>query len=146
MEGNLWHEPKLWPPQQKNGRPPWFGKTLKKIKKGKMWKFFPGTRVLKEIRKFQKMTELLIPKIAFLRVVWELLQKESSWYRIQVGVVLALHEATEAYLIQLFEDTNLCTIHAKCRTIMPKDMKLAKRIGGETSSSMLIRIQIVTYY
>ena len=93
-----------------------------------MHKFHPGTRVLKEIRKFQKTTELLIPKIAFLRVVQELLQKESSWYRIQVGTVLALHEATKAYLIRLFKDTNVCTIHARHVTIMQKDVKLARQM------------------
>ena len=113
---------------------PQFGKIMKKIKKEKRQKFHPGTRALKEIRKFQKTTELLIPKIAFLIVVWELLQKESSWYRIQTDTVLALHKATEAYLIRLFEDMNLCAIHAKHVTIMPKDMTLARQISGKSSS------------
>ena len=78
--------------------------------------------------------ELLIPKMAFLQLMGELLQKESILYRIQAGTVLALHEAAEAYLIRLFEDTNFCAIHARWVTIMPKDMKLARRIRGETSS------------
>ena len=55
--------------------------------------------------------ELLIPKIAFWGLVKEILQKEYSWFHIQVGVVLALHKAAEAYLFHLFKDTNLCVIH-----------------------------------
>ena len=69
----------------------------------------------------------------FLRVVCEILQKEYMWYRIQAGAVLALHEATESYMTHLFEDTNLCTTHARPIMIMLKDMKLARRIRGETS-------------
>jgi histone H3-like centromeric protein A len=41
-----------------------------------------------------------------------------------------LQEATEAHLVGIFEDTNLCAIHAKRVTIMPRDMQLAKRIRG----------------
>ena len=51
----------------------------------------------------------------------------------QVGAVLALHEAVEAYLVHLFKDTNLCAIHTKCVTIMPKDMQVAQQIWGESS-------------
>ena len=51
--------------------------------------------------------------------------------RFQTQAVLALQEASEAYLFGLFEDTNLCAIHAKRVTIMPKDMQLARRIRGE---------------
>lgn len=51
--------------------------------------------------------------------------------RFQESALLALQEAAEAYLVGLFEDANLCAIHAKRVTIMPKDMQLAKRIGGE---------------
>ena len=90
-----------------------------------------GTQALQEIRKFQKSTELLIPKAPFLRPVWEILQKEHGDHQIQTGVVLALHEATESYMIHLLEDTNLCTIHAKHVTILPWDMRLAQRIQGE---------------
>ena len=60
--------------------------------------------------------------------------KASPLYRIQAGTVLALHKAAEAYLIRLFEDTNLCANHTRHMTIMPKDVKLARRIRGETSS------------
>ena len=58
---------------------------------------------------------------------------ENGDHCIQAGAVLVLHEATEAYLVCLFEDTNLCTIHAKCVTILPHDMWLADRIHGENS-------------
>ena len=51
--------------------------------------------------------------------------------RFQSSAVLALQEASEAYLVGLFEDTNLCAIHAKRVTIMPKDIQLARRIRGE---------------
>ena len=65
------------------------------------------------MRKFQKLTKLIIPKVAFLRLVREIIQKEYSWYWVQVGAVLALHEAAEVYVVQLLEDTNLCALHAK---------------------------------
>jgi histone H3 len=51
--------------------------------------------------------------------------------RFQSHAVLALQEAAEAYIVGLFEDTNLCAIHAKRVTIMPKDVQLATRIRGE---------------
>jgi histone H3 len=69
-------------------------------------RYRPGTVALREIRRYQKSTELLIR-------------------------VMALQEASEAYLVGLFEDTNLCAIHAKRVTIMPKDIQLARRIRGE---------------
>jgi len=50
--------------------------------------------------------------------------------RFQSHAVLALQEAAEAYLVGLFEDTNLCAIHAKHVTIMPKDIQLVRRIRG----------------
>ena len=59
------------------------------------------------------------------------MQKEHGDHRIQAGAVLALHEVTEAYIIHLMEDTNLCAIHAKCVMILPQDMRLARRIRGE---------------
>ena len=85
-----------------------------------------GTKALREIHKFQKSTELLIPKMPFLWLVKEVLQWEHGDHHIQAGAVLVLHEATEAYIIQLLEDTNLCAIHAKCITIPPRDMQLAR--------------------
>jgi histone H3 len=55
--------------------------------------------------------------------------------RFQSVALLALQEATEAYLVGLFEDTNLCAIHAKRVTIMPKDIQLARRIRGERETA-----------
>ena len=85
-----------------------------------------------DIRKYQKGTELLIRKLPFQRLVREISQEycsnDGSDYRWQSHAILALQEAAEAFLVSTFEDTNLCAIHAKRVTIMPKDMKLARRI------------------
>jgi histone H3/H4 len=70
---------------------------------------------------------------SFQRLVREIAQDFKSDLRFQGSAVLALQEAAEAYLVGLFEDTNLCSIHAKRVTIMPKDIQLARRIRGERS-------------
>ena len=95
-------------------------------------RYRPGTVALREIRKFQKSTDLLIRKLPFQRLVRDIATSYKSDLRFQSQAVLALQEASEAYLVGLFEDTNLCAIHAKRVTIMPKDMQLARRIRGET--------------
>merc|ERR1712086_221079 len=97
-------------------------------------RYRPGTVALREIRKFQKTTDLLIRKLPFQRLVKEIAHEVKSDVRFQSQAVLALQEATEAYLVGLFEDTNLCAIHAQRVTIMPKDMQLARRIRGERHS------------
>lgn len=94
-------------------------------------RFRPGTVALREIRKYQKSTELLIRKLPFQRLVREVASQYKNELRFQSSAVLALQEAAESYLVSLFEDTNLCAIHAKRVTIMPKDMQLAKRIRGD---------------
>lgn len=95
-------------------------------------RYRPGTVALREIRKFQKSTELLIRKLPFQRLVREIAQDLfGNKYRFQSATIGALQEASEAYLVGLFEDTNLCAIHARRVTIMPKDMQLARRIRGE---------------
>ena len=94
-------------------------------------RYRPGTVALREIRKYQKSTELLIRKAPFQRLVREIAQDFKTDLRFQSTAVLALQEASEAYLVGLFEDTNLCAIHAKRVTIMPKDNQLARRIRGE---------------
>ena len=96
-------------------------------------RFRPGTVALREIRRYQKGSELLIRKGPFHRLVREISQSISPTLRYQSHALVALQEAAEAYLVGLFEDTNLCAIHAKRVTIMPKDMQLARRIRGETS-------------
>eukprot|EP00826_Nyctotherus_ovalis_P021198 TRINITY_DN167_c0_g1_i7.p2 TRINITY_DN167_c0_g1~~TRINITY_DN167_c0_g1_i7.p2 ORF type:complete len:134 (+),score=16.69 TRINITY_DN167_c0_g1_i7:136-537(+) len=94
-------------------------------------KFRPGTVALREIRKLQKSTDLLISRLPFQRLVKEVAWNWKNDVRFQAQAVLALQEAAEAYLVGLFEDTNLCAIHARRITIMPKDMHLARRIRGE---------------
>ncbi len=96
-------------------------------------RYRPGTVALREIRRYQKSTDLLIRKLPFQRLVREIAQDFKSDLRFQGSAVLALQEAAEAYLVGLFEDTNLCAIHAKRVTIMPKDIQLARRIRGERS-------------
>jgi histone H3 len=96
-------------------------------------RYRPGTVALREIRRYQKSTELLVRKLPFQRLVREIAQDFKSDLRFQGSAVLALQEAAESYLVGLFEDTNLCAIHAKRVTIMPKDIQLARRIRGERS-------------
>ena len=94
-------------------------------------RFRPGTVALREIRKYQKSTDLLIRKLPFQRLVREIAHEYKAELRFQSSAVLALQEAAEAYLVGLFEDVNLCAIHAKRVTIMSKDIQLARRIRGE---------------
>ena len=94
-------------------------------------RYRPGTVALREIRRYQKTAELLIRKLPFQRLVKEIAQQFASDLRFQGTAVLALQEASEAYLVGLFEHTGLCAIHAKRVTIMPKDIQLALRIRGE---------------
>ena len=104
------------------------GKKLRpKTKSGKYVRR-PGTGALREIRKYQKSTDLLIRKLPFQRLVREIAQEFKSDLRFQGSAVLALQEAAEAYLAGLFEDSNLCAIHAKRVTIMPKDIQLSLRL------------------
>lgn len=94
-------------------------------------RFRPGTVALREIRRYQKSSDLLIRKLPFQRLVREIAQDYKQDLRFQGTAIAALQEASEAYLVGLFEDTNLCAIHAKRVTIMPKDIQLARRIRGE---------------
>ena len=101
-------------------------------------RFWPGTVALKEIRRYQKSTELLIWKLPFQRLVREIAGDHKvitsplcGKVRFKSLAIKALQEASEAYIVGLFEDTNLCAIHTKRVTIMPKDIQLARRIRGE---------------
>ncbi|MGH0114528.1 UNVERIFIED_CONTAM: hypothetical protein FKN15_020439, partial [Acipenser sinensis] len=94
-------------------------------------RFRPGTRALMEIRKYQKSTELLIRKAPFSRLVREVCQSVSSQdLKWQSLALIALQEAAEAFLVRLFEDSYMCSIHAKRVTLYPKDLQLARRIRG----------------
>jgi len=94
-------------------------------------RYRPGTVALREIRRFQKGTELLIRRLPFQRLVREIAQDFKQDLRFQSAAIGALQEAAEAYIVGLFQDTNLCAIHAKRVTIMPKDIQLARRLRGE---------------
>ena len=111
--------------QQNLGNPPKTGGLKRPMR------YRPGTVALREIRRYQKTTELLIRKLPFSRLVREVTQDFKTDLRFQAQAIMALQEAAEAYLVGLFDDTNLCAIHAKRVTIMPKDIQLARRIRGE---------------
>ena len=96
-------------------------------------RYRPGTVALHEIHHYQKSTELLIRRLPFQRLVREVAQDFKTDLCFAAQTMVALQEATEAYLVGLFEDANLCAIHAKRVTIMPKDIQLARHICGERS-------------
>ena len=109
-------------------------KKVKQVKSSgpkKVRRFRPGTVALREIRKYQKGTELLIRKAPFQRLVRELATAHKDGLRFQSSAVQAIQEATESYVISLLSDTNLCAIHGRRVTIMPKDVHLARRLRGE---------------
>lgn len=114
------------------GRPPVLAKRASVPTRGmkKPHRYKPGTVALREIRRYQKSTELLIRKLPFQRLVREIMQEYRTDLRVQGSALLALQEASEAYLIHLFEDTQLCAIHAGRVGVQPKDMALARRIAG----------------
>ena len=110
------------------------GKKLPASQQGtkKPHRYWLGTVALREIRCYQKLTELLIRKLLFQWLVREIAQDLGKMsIRFQSGAIIALQEASEAYLVGLLEDSNLCAVHAKRVTIMPKDIQLARRIRGE---------------
>ena len=94
-------------------------------------RFKPGTVALREIKRYQKGTNLLLLKAPFQRFVRAICEGIDSELRFQSQALLAIQEAAESYLIGLFEDSNLCAIHANRVTVMKKDMELARRIRGE---------------
>ena len=98
----------------------------------KVHRYQPGTVALREIRRYQKSTEMLIRKLPFQQLVREIAQDLGKVdMRFQSGAIMALQEASEAYLVGLLEDSNLCAVHAKRVTIMPRDIQLARHIRGE---------------
>ena len=101
-----------------------------KVKKTR--KYWPGTVALQEIWQFQKSTELLMRKLPFSWLVHEIALEVGKYnLHFQGSAIICLQEAAEAYLVSLMEDANLCAIHAKWVTIMPKDIQLACHIRGE---------------
>ena len=96
----------------------------------KIHRYRAGTAALKDIRHFQKSTALLIHKLPFQKLVREIAQDFKTDLRFQSAVMLCLQEAAEAYLVGLFEDTNLCAIHAKRVTIIPTYKQTFRSFSG----------------
>lgn len=95
-------------------------------------RYKPGTVALREIRRYQKTTDLLLRKLPFARLVREVLLDlwPSNNIRWQMTALLAIQEAAEAYLVALFEDTNIVAINSRRVTIMPRDIHVVRRIRG----------------
>ena len=118
----------------KRGRPAKAGRKTAPAKGGvapRKQKWRPGTVALRDIRRYQKSTRTLMQRLPFQRLVRELAREHNAELRFQASALLALQEATESYLVGLFEDVNLCALHAGRVTIMSKDLHLARRIRGE---------------
>ena len=126
MKGQKERKRPKTPPQQKDR-----GFSKRKTDEKTKRKYRPGTLALREIRCYQKSMELLIRKLPFMHLVQEIGQQLMIGIKFQGTVIMALQEASEAYLISVFEDSNLCAIHAKRCTIMLKDIQLACCIRGE---------------
>ena len=91
-------------------------------------RYHPGTVALREIHRYQKSTDLLLRKLPFQRFVREVTQDVHGGMRYQATALAASQEASEAFLVGLMEDSNLCAIHARRVTIMPKDLQLSGQI------------------
>ena len=96
-------------------------------------RYRPGTRALREIWYYQKRVGLLCSKLAFSQLFHEILCDDlgKKDMRVQASAIAAAQEGFEVYIVGLFEDTQLCAIHGRRVTIMPKDIQLARRIRGE---------------
>ena len=94
-------------------------------------RFRPGTVALREIKRYQKTTAMLLPRAPFQRLVRSICGTIDSDLRFQAQALMAIQESSEAYLVGIFEDANLCAINANRVTIMKKDMDLARRIRGD---------------
>ncbi|XP_041116099.1 histone H3-like centromeric protein A [Polyodon spathula] len=93
-------------------------------------RYRPGARALMEIRKYQKSTALLIRKAPFSRLVREIAQNQRADFLWRAEALAALQESAESFIVRLFEDAYLCTIHARRVTLFPRDIQLARRIRG----------------
>jgi histone H3 len=94
-------------------------------------RFRPGTVALREIRRYQKTSETLISRAPFQRMVREVANVAKSGLRWQSAALSAMQEATESYVVGLLSDSNLCALHARRVTVMPRDIHLARRLRGE---------------
>ena len=124
--------PPRLPQKDGGGKPAFTGA----IKKPHHWR--PGTVALREIRRYQKSTELLCHKVCVARLIREVAQDFKTDLCFQATALMALQEATEAWLVRLFEDMNLCVIHRKRVTVMPKDLKLVHQIRSNNGVDMFL--------
>jgi len=90
-----------------------------------------GAVALREIRKYQKSTELLIRKLPFQRLVREITRDVKTDARFQAAALIAIQEASESYLVGILEECFLMANHANRVTIFPKDMEIVRRLRGE---------------
>ncbi|EPY31667.1 histone H3 [Angomonas deanei] len=98
-------------------------------KRAHRWR--PGTVALREVRKFQRSTDLLIQRAPFQRLVREIASAQKEGLRFQSSAILALQESTEAYVVSLLADANLASLNSKRVTLMPRDLQLALRLRGD---------------
>jgi len=101
------------------------------VKKARTFRWKAGTVALREVKRYQKTVDNLLPRAPFQRLVRSIVSDMDHELRFQSAALLALQEASEAYIVGVFEDTNLCAIHANRVTVMKKDMDLARRIRGD---------------
>ena len=99
------------------------------VKKSFRWR--PGTVALRQVKKLQKSTELLIAKAPFSRLVREIAEGHKAGLRFASSALAAIQEATEAFVISLLSDANLTALHANRVTALPRDLQLVRRLRGE---------------
>jgi histone H3 len=99
------------------------------MKKSFRWR--PGTVALREVRRLQKSTDLLVAKAPFSRLVREIAESHKAGLRFQSTAVAAIQEATEAFVVSLLSDANLTALHANRVTALPRDLQLVRRLRGE---------------
>lgn len=104
-------------------------------------RFKPGTVALREIKRYQKSTDMLIPRAPFQRLVRDICSGIDNELRFQGSALLALQEASEAYIVGIMEDAGLCAVHAKRQTVMKQDMVLARRIRGDQNHDYIDRVE-----
>ena len=114
---------------QKKGKKSAAGSAPAGAKKAFRWK--PGTVALRQVKKLQKSTELLIAKAPFSRLVREIAESHKAGLRFQSSAVAAIQEATESFVISLLGDANLTALHANRVTALPRDLQLVRRLRGE---------------
>ena len=104
-------------------------------------RFHAGTVALREIKRYQKSSTLLIPRAPFQRLVRDICSGIDNELRFQEQSLVALQEASEAYLVSLLEDSTLCAIHAKSQTVLKADLILAKRLRGDDNHDHIDRVE-----